>query len=316
MKDKDKPVPVHVAIIGAGCAGMSAHIWLCELHLRHTLFEGNKMGGMLHRVHNTIENYPPKYYANGAELADELSTYVHKTIDKKTEGLDFFVEEYVQKIEAVEHGFRLHLSKSKGQFFTHVLLASGTRYRQLDIPGYLDSSDFISQSATYTAPSVVGEKVLVVGGGDAAFEGSRILWEHDCKVVVSSRNAYRARPEFVSQLTKLERVKLLKIGVNPIAFHPGEESIQVKFSDGTQEIFKKIFVRIGVVPVLPALFAPLEKDDRGYIRTDANCETSIPGIFAVGDVSVAPLQSIATAIGDGARAAKAIQVITHKGRDK
>ncbi len=268
------------------------------------------MGGMLNRVHNSIENYPPQHYANGKILADELCNYVKKTIsDDEDSGI--FIQEEITKI--LENGSAFILESNLGirREFTHVLLATGTRYRQLDIPGYEASASFISQSTTFTAPSVAGEKVLIVGGGDAALEGARILLEHQCEIVLSSRSPYRARPEFVNYITKSESTTLLEIGILPTEFIPHESDIEVVFSNGTVDRFKKVFVRIGVDPILPELFSECKKDIRGYLRTDANCETSIPGIFAIGDVSVAPLQSIATAIGDGARAAKAIQVLTH-----
>ena len=268
------------------------------------------MGGMLHRVHNTIENYPPQHYPNGKALADELCTYVEKMVaSDRDQGI--FIQEEIIRIEKKGTSFLLESNLGTQREFTHVLLATGTRYRQLEIPGYVESSSFISQSTTYTAPSVAGEKVLIVGGGDAAFEGARILIEHDCEIVLSSRSGYRARPEFVSYITKSKSATLMDIGTLPIQFIPGESEIEVVFSDGKRERFKKVFVRIGVDPILPLLFSECKKDVQGYLRTDPNCETSIPGIFAIGDVSVAPLQSIATAIGDGARAAKAIQVLTY-----
>lgn len=301
--------PTNVAIIGAGCAGISAHVWLCELQIQHQLFEGKRRGGMLHRVYNTIENYPPQHYRNGAELAEELDSYLEKTICS-TQAAEVFVKEEIVNIRKSSAGFVLKSNLGTEREFTHVLLATGTRYRQLDIPGYEQSASFISQSTTYTAPSVAGEKVLIVGGGDAAFEGARILVEHDCEIVLSARSAYCARPEFVSFVTKSKSVTLMDIGILPTEFVPRESDIEIIFSDGTSDTFKKVFVRIGVDPILPKLFSECKTDGKGYLRTDHNCETSIPGIFAIGDVSVAPLQSIATAIGDGARAAKAIQVLT------
>lgn len=267
------------------------------------------MGGMLHRVHNTIENFPPQHYLNGKVLADELCNYVNKTI-RNEEDADIFIEEEITQIRKENGSFILESNLGIEREFTHVLLATGTRYRQLEISGYQASASFISQSTTYTAPSVAGKKVLIVGGGDAAFEGARILLEHECEIVLSSRSVYRARPEFVNDVTKSKSARLLEIGVLPTQFIPDDSEIEVVFSDGKTETFKKVFVRIGVDPILPTLFSECKKDARGYLRTDPNCETSIPGIFAIGDVSVAPLQSIATAIGDGARAAKAIQVLT------
>ncbi len=301
-----------VAIIGAGCAGISAHIWLCELHISHTLFEGKKMGGMLHRVHNRIENYPPEHYENGKVLAEKLCNYVTRRVIRKGDKADIFIEEDIVSIEksAEEKGFTLRSHTGQRRFFSHVLLATGTRYRQLDIEGYAQSASFISQSTTFTAPSVAGEKVLIVGGGDAALEGARILLEHSCDVVLCSRSKYRARPEFVKQITKSDSARMLDIGIQVVRFQPEADVLRVVFSDGKSESFKKVFVRIGVDPVVPELFGEMKKDMRGYLRTDSNCETSIPGIFAIGDVSVAPLQSIATAIGDGGRAAKAIQILT------
>ncbi len=267
------------------------------------------MGGMLNRVYNTIENFPPRHYANGKALAEELDQYVKKTVcgDQVSK---VFIEEEITKISKKEDLFLLESNLGTVREFTHILLATGTRFRQLDIPGYKKSADFISQSTTYSAPSVAGEKVLIVGGGDAAFEGARILLEHNCDIVLSSRSEYCARPEFVNYITKSNSASLMELGVLPVEFIPNKSQIDVIFSNGKKDSFKKVFVRIGVDPILPALFSECKKDERGYLRTDHNCETSIPGIFAIGDVSVAPLQSIATAIGDGARAAKAIQVLT------
>ena len=307
------PATADCVIVGAGAAGISAAQWLRSLDVRFRWFEAQtdagacevspRLGGMLWRVHNTIKNYPGATYANGPDV---LRAFL-KGLDD-CDGLRPEVAEITRIFQNEDAIWTVEFSTRPPLQTRTVILATGTRYRRLGVPGEMEGvGRYISQSASVDGERFAGQKVAVVGGGDAAYENAIILAPHVESVTLLVRDSkVRARQAFQ------ERVKEhANIHVYP---HPAEVTrieataagcrlhLDTTGPDHTMDV-AGVFIRIGVEAVRPEVGVATE---RGFIAVDTTQATSLDGIFAAGDITNRPLRSIATAVGDAAAAARGV----------
>ncbi len=281
-----------VAVIGAGPAGVSAVAWLDKFGCPFTWFDAEgTIGGMLHDVHNAIRDYPGLAADRGVEAARLLASWshhhpgTHAVVSIRREGSRFGVDE---------------------QEFDAVVIATGTRKRRLGVPGEDEGmGDWVTQSAARDAHRYAGREVAVVGGGDSAVEGTiRLVEAGASRVVLLARSPLRARASFRRRLEECGDVVDLRVGAEVVKISRSETGCVAQLRDGSLVEVAALFVRIGVVPALPALELPLLVDEEGFVVTDEGGHTSVPGIFAAGDVTSTPLRSIASAVGNGATAAR------------
>jgi thioredoxin reductase (NADPH) len=305
-----KPPKDHIpcVVIGAGPAGISAAQWLPSFEVPFRWFSTNgDVGGLLQRVHNRIENYPGDFYASGGALVEVFEDQLDRG------DLSHPESGHVRRIARDESGWRLTFADRPSITADTMIVATGTRYRRLGVPGEAETmGTYVSQSATADAQRVAGETCAVVGGGDAGFENALRLAETGCKVWMLLRNDdFKARASFV------ERVQ-----AHPsIEFHPFPTTVtQVQPDAGSNGLCRLqldvvgrpqtldvacLFVRIGVDPVSPQVEpSPVMVD--GFMVVDRDQRTSARGIFAAGDITECPLRSVATAVGSGATAAKSV----------
>ena len=195
-----------------------------------------------------------------------------------------------------------------------VILATGAAHRTLDVPGERElQGRGVSYCATCDGPLFKDKRILVVGGGDAACDEAGFLSKLTDRVVLIHR-----RDRFRAQAALVERVQNnphIEVRLNTVADqihgapnHFGIEAVSaVTLRDTitgqtTREPFDAVFVFVGSTP-RTALAEDAEKDEAGYLRTDKWMQTSVPGLFAVGDVRDTVFRQLVVAAADGAIAA-------------
>jgi thioredoxin reductase (NADPH) len=193
-----------------------------------------------------------------------------------------------------------------------VVIATGAKHRHLQVPGEEEfSGRGVSYCATCDGPFFKNKKILVVGGGDAACDEAVYLSKLTDKLVMIHR-----RDRFRAQQSLAERVKNHE-GIDVRLSHviteiKGGEGIMPKVNKvvfkktDTEETYEEemdaVFIFVGTIPQTQ-LVPDLEKDEAGYIVTNQRMETSLPGMYAVGDVRNTPFRQVVTAASDGATAA-------------
>lgn len=291
-----------VGVIGGGPAALSAILWLERFEVEvFWLNQTQLVGGMVRKTFNQVLDLPIQPHEDPRKITGELEVLSRKLSTRMNVGR-------LDKIRSSEGLVTLQYTQegvTSAQEVAGVILATGTSKRLLDVPGEAELLDSrIFQSASAHKDSYNGRKVAVIGAGDAAFEGACLLAEGGARVIVLVRAGISARGEFV------ERAAELGVEVrNGIQVRGFEENstleILVESTQGEQTVeVDAAFVRIGVSPNLPTFTGQSPKMDReGYLWVDANMNTSVPGIWAAGDVRSTILRSISTALGDGALAA-------------
>lgn len=294
-----------VIVVGGGPAGLSAAMWCDELGLRTLLLEKeSETGGQLLRVYNPIENYPGVKVKDGLEMREIL--FAHSKDRMFLSRLECEVSAIRTDGPAVEPATGEKIEAKA------VIIATGVRQRRLDIPGETEfRGKGILESGKRDAHLVKGKHVLIVGGGDAALENALILSEHAEQVFLCHRrDEFAGREEFVEKAGKTANVEILRSHqLIEIAGREAVESVKLQHAgSGEEKVLEvdAVLIRAGVEPNTEFLKGKIEMDERGYIRTNRECETSAKGIYAVGDVSNPISATVATAVGSGAAAAKAI----------
>ncbi|QED26212.1 NAD(P)/FAD-dependent oxidoreductase [Microvenator marinus] len=291
-----------VGVIGGGPAAVSAILWLEKFGVEvFWLNETKLVGGMVRKTFNQVLDLPIQPHEDPRKITSELEVLSRKLSTRMNVGC---LEEICSSDGPVTLQYTQDGTTS-AQEVAGVIIATGTSKRLLDVPGeaeLLDSRVF--QSASAHKDSYSGRKVAVIGAGDAAFEGACLLAEGGARVIVFVRADISARGEFVKRAAELGVE--VRNGTQVSGFKENSTlEIQVESTQGAQTVeVDAAFVRIGVSPNLPIFTGQSPKVDReGYLWVDANMNTSVPGIWAAGDVRSTILRSISTALGDGALAA-------------
>lgn len=294
-----------VLVVGAGVAGVSAALWLDDFDIPFCWIDAaGEVGGMLRRVHNRIDNVPGKFYDDGMSLCRALQSQLDEAQLR-------FEHARLTRIRRNDSGLTAIVDGTAHRF-ERIILATGTRYRRLDVPGEDEGMGrWISQSATADAARFSGTRVAVVGGGDAGFENALRLADHDCRVTLLLRSPPCARPSFADAVDAHPSIDIAPIPSQVRRIERLDEGCRLHLDqcgDATTIEVAALFVRIGVDPVVPDYELPLETDERGFLVADEYGRTSCVEIFAAGDVTSIALRSVATATGSGAMAARACGV--------
>jgi len=302
----DSTVPVDTTVVGAGPAGVSAALWCRTFDLRFRwLDRTGEIGGMLERVANPLQNYVGRGFEDGSALARRL----RRQID--VGGLDPPEPRELERAKlGDEPPWALQLADGSAFESETLVLATGTSYRRLDIPGESEGmGEYVSQSTSRDAERFAGRTVAMVGGGDAGFEGALQLADHGCRVHMLLRSEqFRARPAFVEPAQERASISIHPIPttVRRIRGLPERDGciLEVETRSELRSLeVACLFVRIGVDPVYPEFQPVPETDDEGFLRVDRRQRTSVPALFAAGDVTDTPLPAVATSVGSGAMAA-------------
>jgi thioredoxin reductase (NADPH) len=287
-----------VIIVGGGPAGLAAGLYCKRAALNAVLIEKGLLGGQI-AISKDVDNYPGVEGITGFDLAEKL---VHQV---QTFGLNIIQQE----VAAVNAGFDLHSVRLvNGDMLqtTALILALGGTARKLGIPGeaeYLGSG--VSYCGTCDGFFFRDKTVVVVGGGDTAVEEALYLARIAKKVfLVHRRNGLRASKVLQARLTAEPSIDAIWSTI--ITEIKGNGKVVESVSLENIETGKRgelptdgVFVFIGYSPNNQLIPPAVRINELGFVLTDDRCETSVPGIFAVGDVRQKFANQIVVAAADG-----------------
>ncbi|NLX03209.1 MAG: thioredoxin-disulfide reductase [Syntrophomonadaceae bacterium] len=292
-----------VIIIGGGPAGLTAAIYTGRAKLRTLVLEAAILGGNAGQT-DQIDNYPGfPFGISGADLMENFWKQAQRF------GAELKMEEVIG-IEESPGGKRV--ITDQGEYLARsVIITVGARRRELEVEGekeYLGRG--VSYCATCDGAFFQDFPVAVVGGGDSAVKEALYLADIASRVyLIHRREGFRANQTAVDKMLANERIELkLNKVVKRIEGEGMMQSLilqDVKTGEEETLQVEGLFVSIGLVAAVDFIEGLLETED-GYIVTDKNMATSVPGIFAAGDIRVKTARQVATAVGDGALAGIAV----------
>ncbi len=288
-------------IIGGGPAGLTAGIYAARAGMKVMLLEQTSVGGQI-LVTDFIENYPgfPKGLT-GWELVEKMKA--------QAEAFDVPIE--TQEVVSVDFSGpekKINLP-DKTITATTVIIATGASPKKLGVPGEQQFiGKGISTCATCDAPFYRGKEVAAVGGGDTAVQESIYLTKFVDKVyLIHRRDQLRATKILQDRALANDKIEILwDSTVTSVSGLFGLDKVSVKNlkTEETRDLaVEGCFMWVGILPNTGFLGDAVEFDEGGFVVTDAHMQTSIPGVFAAGDVRNTPLRQVATAVGDAAIAA-------------
>jgi thioredoxin reductase (NADPH) len=294
-----------LVIVGGGPAGMTAGLYAARALLDVAMIERLSPGGQMLTT-DVVENWPGDIEpVKGFELAERMREHAVKF------GLEITNDE-VNGISL--EGDHKIIHTPKGDIRCRALiLCPGASPRKLGVPGEAElTGKGVSYCGTCDGPFFRDQVVACIGGGDTAAEDALFLTKFASKVyLIHRRDQLRATGVLAERILKSDKVEVLWSQV-PLSFSGknGVESIRLrKLKDNTEYdlAVQGVFVFVGTVPNTQFLNGVVEMDPQGFIITDKNQETSVPGVFAAGDCCAKLLRQVVTAAGEGATAAFAAQ---------
>ena len=286
-------------IIGGGPAGLTAALYAGRSRLNTLLIEKMAVGGRI-LMSEIIENYPG--FPGGistVELMRRMEEQVKelgvKIINEEVSDIDC-----VSKIVSVSDAS--HQARA-------IIVASGARPRKLSIPGEQEyTGRGVSYCATCDAPFFKEKNIVIVGGGNAVAEEAIYLSRFAASVnIVHRRGDLRASAILQERLQQNKKVNfILNSIVTEIVGAQKVKAVKIKdLLNGKENIFNcdGVFIYIGYEPETTFLKDKLQMDEAGFIVTDENMATTVPGVFACGDCRKKGFYQVINACGDGAVAA-------------
>lgn len=294
-----------VIIIGAGPAGMTAAVYASRANLDTLLVERGIPGGQMASTED-VENYPGYESILGPDLSNKMFEHAKKF------GAEYA---YGDIKEIIDNGdYKTVIAGSKEYKTRTVIIATGAQYRKIGVPGEEElAGRGVSYCAVCDGAFFKEKELVVIGGGDSAVEEGIYLTRFAKKVtIVHRRDELRAQKIIQERAFANEKIDFIwdttieeinakdkKVGSVTLVNRNTEEKSEFA-TDG-------VFIYIGLDP-LSEPFKSLDiTDEEGYIPTNTDMETKIPGIYAVGDIRVKTLRQIVTATGDGSIAAETAQ---------
>ncbi len=292
-------------IIGSGPAGLGAAVYGRRAGLSTLVIEKNPMSGG--QVLNTyeVDNYLGLPGMNGFDMGMKFREHAEKMEAK-------FMEADVSGIE--DNGDYKTVLTSEGELQGRsVIIASGATHSHLGVPGEEELSGMgVSYCATCDGAFFRGKDVAVVGGGDVAVEDAIFLARICRKVyLIHRRDSLRAARSLQKAMMAMENVEICWDSVvESINGEDGVTDISVR-SKKTGELEKLevqgVFIAVGIRPNSEPFVGNIAADERGYLIAGEDCATSMPGVFAAGDIRTKKLRQIVTAVADGANAVEGAQ---------
>ncbi len=293
-----------VIIIGSGPAGFSAAIYTGRAKLRTLILEAGVIGGNT-AIIDLIDNYPGfPFGVNGADLMESFYKQAERF------GAELKMEEVIS-LQEVAEGKKVITSNGNEYIARAVIIAVGAKRRELGVVG---ESDFIGRGVSYCATCdgafFNNAAVAIVGGGDSAVKEALYLAGIAAKVyLIHRREGFRANPTAVEKLKATDNIelKLNKVVTSINGDNLMDTLVLKDVISGDEEKLpvEGVFISVGLVPAAEFL-SDIISTEGGYIITNDNMETSMPGVFAAGDIRVKAARQVATAVGDGVVAGIAV----------
>ena len=306
LKSSIKPVTTHcdVIILGAGPGGLAAGLYLCQARINTVMVDIGLPGGHVSTTHQ-VSNYPgfidpvPGYL-----LSHNMSEQTRKC------GTEYKVAVDITRIDL--HKKEVVIDEYETLKSRQIIIATGTSYNLLNIPGEKEyKGKGISFCATCDAKYYNDKEVVVIGGGNSAVEEADFISKFAKKVtIVHQFDKLQANKTAQEKAFANPRIDFI-LEHEPRSFNKVGEKMHIEIENMKTHERKEIttdgvFIFVGMKPNLELFGDELELDRFGYIKTDEDMRTSLPDIYAVGDVISKKYRQITTAVADGTIAAIAI----------
>lgn len=294
-----------IIIVGSGPAGITAGIYGRRAGLSVLVLEGNFIqGGQIVNTYE-VDNYPGLPGISGMDLAEKMKEHM------LAQGVEL-VRAKVQGISQ-EGNWKIVRTKKKDYIGKTVILAAGAVHRKLEVPGEEEFAGMgVSYCATCDGAFFKDKTVAVVGGGDVAVEDA-IFLARSCKKVYLIHRRDQLRAARVLQDTIFKTPKVEFCWNQRVTEIGGEAQVEwITVENSTASEHRKIevdgvFVAVGITPDTEFVKNLVELDAYGYIKAGEDGETSVPGIYAAGDIRTKPLRQIITAAADGANCVASVE---------
>ena len=300
-----KAIHAKVVIIGSGPAGYAAAIYAARAMLEPILIQGIQPGGQL-TITTDVENYPG--------FADVIQgPWLMEQMQKQAEHVGTkIVTDHVTKAELAQRPFRLQCDSGDIYLADSLIIATGAQARWLGLPSEQKFKGYgVSACATCDGFFYRNKEVMVIGGGNTAVEEALFLTNFASKVtIVHRRNAFRAEKILQDRLFKHPKIEVVWDSVLQEVL--GTESPlkvnrvrlkNLKSGALSERKVDGVFIAIGHTPASELFAGEVQMKPSGYIITNHSTETSVPGVFAAGDVSDDIYRQAVTAAGQGCMAA-------------
>jgi thioredoxin reductase (NADPH) len=293
-----------VIIAGAGPAGLTAAVYTSRANLSTLMLERGIPGGQMANTED-VENYPGYDHILGPDLSNKMFEHSKKF------GAEYAYGDVKEIIDGEE--YKTVVAGSKEYKARAVIVTTGAEYKKIGVPGEKElSGRGVSYCAVCDGAFFKGKELVVIGGGDSAVEEGVYLTRFASKVtIVHRRDELRAQQ--ILQKRAFDNEKVDFIWNHTIKEINGENKVGsatlVSTETGEEQEFQTdgVFIYIGMVPLNRSVQNLGITNQMGYIETNEQMETKVPGIFAAGDIREKTLRQIVTATGDGSIAAQAAQ---------
>lgn len=299
-----------VIIVGAGPAGLTAAVYTSRANLSTLMIERGIPGGQMVNTEE-IENYPGYERILGPDLSTKMFEHAKKF------GTDYAYGDIKGIIDNGE--FKTVIAGTKEYKSYSVIIATGAEYKKLAVPGEKElGGRGVSYCAVCDGAFFKGKELVVVGGGDSAVEEGLYLTRFASKVtIVHRRDQLRAQKILQERAFANEKVDFIwNHAVKEIHEKDGKVGnlTLVSTVDGYEQEFKAdgVFIYVGMLPLSKPFESLGITNKNGYIETNDQMETNVPGVLAAGDIREKTLRQIVTATGDGSVAAQAAQHYVEK----
>jgi thioredoxin reductase (NADPH) len=291
-----------VVIVGSGPAGYTAALYAARANLDVLLFQGFEVGGQL-MLTSDVENYPGyKDGVVGPDMMDDFEAQAARFGAKMR-------PENVERVDLSERPFKLWAEGEEPILARSVVIATGAKAKWLGLPGEQRlMGRGVSGCATCDGFFFKDKRVAVVGGGDTAMEEAIFLSKFAAEVLlIHRRGQFRASKIMLDRARNNRKITFLTdTVVRDILGEDGVEGIRVRNAKTGEEREIEVdgfFAAIGHAPATALFEGQVEIDGGGYVLQKEHTMTSVPGVFAAGDVSDKRYRQAVTAAGDGCRAA-------------
>jgi thioredoxin reductase (NADPH) len=292
-----------VVIVGSGPAGYTAALYAARASMKVLVFQGFESGGQL-MLTSDVENYPGyRDGVMGPEMMDDFEAQAARF------GAEMRPDN-VERVDFSERPFKLWAEDEDEPVLARaVIIATGAKAKWLGLESEQQlMGKGVSGCATCDAFFYRGKKVAVVGGGDTAMEEAGVLAKFaDEVVLIHRRDEFRASKIMLQRAENNPKITILtNTVVEEILGEDSVEGVRVRNTRTGEEQTIELsgfFTAIGHAPATALFEGQVEMDGGGYILQKENTMTSVPGVFAAGDVSDTRYRQAVTAAGDGCRAA-------------
>ncbi len=292
-----------IVIIGSGPAGLTAAIYTRRAELSTLVVTGMEPGGQL-TITSTVDNFPG--FPEGIE-GPELMERMRKQAERF--GTEFLMGEATE-VDFSSKPFKISIGR-KVLEARAVIIATGSRYRWLGLESELKlRGKGVSACATCDGFFFTGKRVAVIGGGDAALEEANFLARFASSVkIIHRRDEFRASKAMQRKVKENPKIEVIWNSVVEDIMDPSQNKVTGLVLKDTKTGEKRelpvdgVFVAIGHDPSTSIFKGKIELDDRGYIVVTDGTKTSVPGVFAAGDVADPRYRQAISAAGSGCRAA-------------